>query len=1412
MVAVVWDAACLFDPCDESQMALIETLTIDVNDAFDLIRDECWRGDRPLVPLFGAGISVDAGIPAATGLKRYLERLALYLDICDGSGHSSPGEPPSRQMIRSAKCREWLQKFGWPDYHELNNLVINASAGHSLAHIDRNAQSRLETIGALKWWELLNYLTHGDAALKDLLFDRLVCHAQPAACHHYAAFLAAAMDWRVVLTTNFDTLLETAFRAHGLSATVYPLPESHELPDAKLIAANRAIIKMHGTAFGLLAGAIVDVPLDHKRQQTFLEYLPRDPLLMIVGYGGGDIRVMHMLDAFCRTAPHGPDVRILWVARDLDFSGDSLKHFARIPGLKLLQYRDGGAFLQELHNRLTTSYAVTTSWYRALSEVPPRVTHGTELQEHFDEPVVVFWRHSDAYGTSSALARHVKRLSKRGFDVLWCHLEHLPTVDSLIAHLQQEFRKRDALLPPFAMFRGPGSTAAADPTGFADNDPRLQWIVDAMQRGRYVVAFDSVGEFGQPLFSAGKSEMSATNGGGRDEAPERVLSFLDVLISHAGMYGDSRIAVSWSPFESGKSSWSVRARVIQLPGNSVSTGTSGVQHVPVAGLVATDDPPVLLSLSDKTTESSLEVMFDGRKAVSDAMSKLSDLLDGQVPRLSRQFISHDLIPQLWQLPLSHLTRILLIVSATFRRSRSIIALRTIVLPLLDISDRLGLEPAERAGAGDSFWSTLTRALEILEMNSDPRSETGSSIKEARADYRATSVSQRNKLDKVINALNDIRVLVHQEGGFIWMHRVVVEAMRHTVFSKTSPAMLDSRARLESIIALHYYEQVFSASHDRAAFVEYLRHRGASLQAGTQDELVTRLRHLDAVLKIERDQILSQRQADTVLGYVDELKHNAVEAAVAAVPRRHPKYEEAQYLRRELRATLCDLRAEVLRQKSDFLRCISQRCEQIADKLMDARRKKYEAQWRACGVDLELAVQAFERKNRSNASDASPFTKEVGRCLQAVFKLLARTLPLTKGLCLSNNTPSDGVSGFRIAEHAIDIAACLTGVSSKRGVAATCGDMAHEILNQVHDVLLNLQRELSSVPLAARPTLQMRVERGLVRCSFRLMEEALMPLTPWNLKDQEDAGARLRRALVWYDQGISYLRAFSGFEPRDYVHYRCFLNSLCARGTYLMASAGKGEYLRAYQLLATAQSSVSPPLSGSERAALAVCRLHRAELLMLDADSVCNTVDSSSGSESPPRLVHTYLRQVQEEIEHARQLMYGARPHVSWWTWLYLLSAQYEHENALLVLCFKRSGGPSVDEHIRLGLKALRIGLQCARQSPIRESGLRCLLWQFAVLHAVVAIRRHEDAQPARLHMQWKELVAHELRELSAVQWLTNAYSSHKRLMKYLCAPELAQALRSERLTADSLRQTLLRVEECWIKSLDHPKNMSSNSN
>ncbi|MFE1840692.1 SIR2 family protein [Streptomyces sviceus] len=129
--------------------------------------------------LLGAGVSMAAGMPSAWDVQvDLIERLAA------AEGVTTDGSPHAWYKIR----------FGQPATYDLLLDALTSTP------YERQAMLR-------------SYFEPNDQEREDGL-------KQPSAAHHAIARLVAAGHVRIVLTTNFDRLMETALREAGIEPTV----------------------------------------------------------------------------------------------------------------------------------------------------------------------------------------------------------------------------------------------------------------------------------------------------------------------------------------------------------------------------------------------------------------------------------------------------------------------------------------------------------------------------------------------------------------------------------------------------------------------------------------------------------------------------------------------------------------------------------------------------------------------------------------------------------------------------------------------------------------------------------------------------------------------------------------------------------------------------------------------------------------------------------------------------------------------------------------------------------------------------------------------------------------------------------------------------------------------------------------
>ena len=70
--------------------------------------------------------------------------------------------------------------------------------------------SELERAAHAEWRVLLRKVAGHRPEKVDYILDRLIRGWSPSTPHRFVAFLARALGWKLILTTNFDTLIEQA--------------------------------------------------------------------------------------------------------------------------------------------------------------------------------------------------------------------------------------------------------------------------------------------------------------------------------------------------------------------------------------------------------------------------------------------------------------------------------------------------------------------------------------------------------------------------------------------------------------------------------------------------------------------------------------------------------------------------------------------------------------------------------------------------------------------------------------------------------------------------------------------------------------------------------------------------------------------------------------------------------------------------------------------------------------------------------------------------------------------------------------------------------------------------------------------------------------------------------------------------
>lgn len=541
---------------------VLASVRIDPREAAMLLQTASNSG-RSIIPLLGAGISIESGIPALSELTQYLAKVNGY--IRRGLYRPRVGG----ESTYSSHPDQFIRDFGWPDYYQLNSdlwhlvdkrdprlelpgdVPYRDSLLHftedelleNLSHLDEGLVRHLKAIQRTKrlqlrgnyWKSLLGYLTRSNPDHVDTLFQTLVRGRQPGLAHRYFAFLSPILSLRLFLTLNFDDLLEQALQAEGLLPTVYDVShDSSSLPDPALLEERLSIIKLHGGAFGLLVGEKLDAPLDEESKTRLGQYIPDNAVVLVMGLGGWDLRVLDLVK-------HVADrTQILWLHFEEKGPASPVRDVARQfrsrDRICLARVRHPGSFLVDVHGLMTGSHPVGRRAYRYLDHQPiPMFVQGEEPPDMADpdRPIVVFWdrERDDGFGASLALARFVASRAETHRPI-WIDLEAMYTVADVVVEVFRQLRQYDPSLPPVVLPDAPAvdadSSSEADGVNRGKHAKAIRRIFDALRRGRYILAFNAVGSFGRPpTFHHGLSEADEE---GESSPARQRTHFLEALV------------------------------------------------------------------------------------------------------------------------------------------------------------------------------------------------------------------------------------------------------------------------------------------------------------------------------------------------------------------------------------------------------------------------------------------------------------------------------------------------------------------------------------------------------------------------------------------------------------------------------------------------------------------------------------------------------------------------------------------------------------------------------------------------------------------------------------------------------------------------------------------------------------------
>lgn len=477
-----------------------DLITHDATERFIASIQEARREGYGFVPFVGAGFSAPSGAPLVHELGLYLQRC-----ICMTLGAEEPGMeawdpqtdqwPPFIDRSRTEKTifkRDyWMNRIReelWNPTRTQSEYSVMAQGWGAavdwrtallfLSRLVRDprgtGERRPQPVSlAAPQQEII------DSCLREVLKEKY-----PSLGHKMLAALAGALRLDIVLTTNFDDLLERAFAGARNPLEVFEVHLNSNLPHWSAVSDVRSLIKLHGNRYSLRADYSLDELPSETDKRRFLEYLlsgkGRSDLarntkavgldfqnhLLVMGYSGNDCRTRAFIEHAWQRLHK--DFRVFWLCysnRDVTEAQKFTKNFFEEskggdPDEQrhsiILRHTDFGFFLLQLYQTIRKNLPPLGSLFPSVSRLtlPPMPSPYTEKQraesleiksfrgeilrylKSFQDPgysrlkLLVATADSDARGVTTACGEIYRELESSNV-CLWMDMNDISSTDNL---------------------------------------------------------------------------------------------------------------------------------------------------------------------------------------------------------------------------------------------------------------------------------------------------------------------------------------------------------------------------------------------------------------------------------------------------------------------------------------------------------------------------------------------------------------------------------------------------------------------------------------------------------------------------------------------------------------------------------------------------------------------------------------------------------------------------------------------------------------------------------------------------------------------------------------------------------------------------------------------------------------------
>ncbi len=365
----------------------------------ELIQEER-RSGYGFVPIIGAGFSAPSGAPLVYELKPYLQR-CIWLALGNKDLLRTQSQdwyrwhprtdqwPPFQDRDQNKNRPNYLTEL-WKRLVELlpDNASVSREEKREIPVVQQGIGAMAEWRTALLFLSRLKHEARGrgyprsslgaarqeivDACLREVLKGKY-----PSLNHTMLGVLAGALRLNLILTTNFDDLLERAFAEAKNPLQVFEVHLGDNLPHWSAVSDVRSLVKFHGNRHSLRADYSLDADPSDQDKVRFLEYLqagrgraeahtegkhPFQNHLLVMGVSGDDRRTLELMKYAGQNLDD--DFKIFWLCyndEDISNQESGIRAFARdychstkrkSDGLVVLKHTNYGLLLLQLYQTI----------------------------------------------------------------------------------------------------------------------------------------------------------------------------------------------------------------------------------------------------------------------------------------------------------------------------------------------------------------------------------------------------------------------------------------------------------------------------------------------------------------------------------------------------------------------------------------------------------------------------------------------------------------------------------------------------------------------------------------------------------------------------------------------------------------------------------------------------------------------------------------------------------------------------------------------------------------------------------------------------------------------------------------------------------------------------------------------------